>query len=153
MKAAVPCNFHRLGCGDVPDGAWANGMTSVEREASRLKGLLRPDPADTSAALDLAQLSLLPLRDDEEADRLALDLLVGEPGRPCAALLHSYICLHYWLLDENIAEAAAMLAEVVDLGEELAAAPLLLDQARRRLDPKLPPDIALLRLSVSAEAA
>jgi hypothetical protein len=128
-------------------------MTPVDQEAARLEDLLRADPANTSAALDLAQLSLLPLRDDEEADRLVLDVLAREPGHPRAVLLHSYVCLHHWLLDENIAEAAAMLAEVIDRGEELGAAPMLLDQARRRLDPKVPPDLALLRLSVSAEPA
>lgn len=126
-------------------------MTSVELEVGRLEGLLRADPADTSAALDLAQLSLLPLRDDEETDRLALDVLAREPGHPRAVLLHSYVCMHYWLLDEKTAEAVAMLADVVGRGEELGAAALLLDEARRSLDPRLPVDVGLLRMSVSAE--
>ena len=126
-------------------------MITAEHVVRRLEDLLQADPSDTTAALELAQLSILPLRDEEAADQLALDVLAREPGQPRAVLLHAYICLHYWIVDEKIAEAISMLADLVERGEELGAAPLLLAEGRRRLDPKLPWDVGLLRLSVSAE--
>jgi hypothetical protein len=60
------------------------------------------DQLDTESLLNLAQLSLEPLHDEEDAALLVQYVLRFEPGQPRAGILLAYLALHYWIIDEEV---------------------------------------------------
>jgi hypothetical protein len=107
----------------------------------------------TQHLLDLALLSIEPLHEEDRALEL-VDLVLGfRPQSARAHLLRAYLDLNYLIVDEALADAESRLSKLVDAGEEVGAAAVLLDEVRRRVNPEAGDDsnIDLLMLSTTVE--
>jgi hypothetical protein len=122
------------------------------RRVRELESSLR-DGLDAGAVLDLAQLSIEPRHWEGTALVLTDLVLYLWPGNPRATLLRAYLALHYLMDDDSVRAAEQGLADLVRRGLEPGAAPILLEEVRRNLDPSAPDDahIDLPRQSVAAE--
>jgi hypothetical protein len=124
---------------------------ATQQVAGRLADTLRAN-LDVPVLLDLAQLWIEPMHREEDAATLVGYVLLVQPGQPRAAVFSAYLALHYWMDDEHLRAAAALLREVLAAGHEVGAAALLLDEILRQLGPDAADaNIDLLRQSVAAE--
>jgi hypothetical protein len=103
--------------------------------------------------LDLAMLSIEPLHQEDTALEIVNLVLEFHPYLARANLLRAYLDMHYLILDEALADAESRLSVLVNSGEEVGAAAVLLDEVKRRGDPTSPDDCNhdLLLLSTTVE--